>query len=217
MDRLLLGVSSFLFYTLSLAASSDNSLPANMVKVTKENNPNCVEYYNYKGQMYCSLMTIDPKPIDPQLLTFEKQKIQFDSRSWKAVWGEHKDAITTIEYLPLGQNINQWKELITSQFIPGLADVSAKEFANRVLTELKQSGVVYTSHFIDKQANAVIFEFQVQQPKNLQQDELQKVVKGSDGIYVLHYAVKKEDMGAQHRAQWVERLKNSTLIGEVKH
>lgn len=211
MNYLTFIVLSFLLCSASNAVNADSALPPNVVKVTKENNPNCVEYYTYKGQMYCSLMTIDTKPLDPQLLSYEKQKIEFDNRVWKAVWGEHKDAITTIEYIPMGQNINHWSELITSQFIPGLPNVSAKEFANRFLADLKKTGVIYSAHFIDKQAKSVIFEFQVQQPKNLQQDELQKVVKGSDGIYVLHYANKKEDMGSNNRQKWITRLKNSTL------
>ena len=202
---------SFFCASIGHAASSDSALPPDVVKVTKDNNANCVEYFNYKGAMYCSLMTIDPKPMDTKLLTYEKQHIEFDKRVWKAVWGEHKDTITTIAYLPAGQEINHWNELITSQFIPGLADVSAKEFANRVIANLKKSGVVYTTHIIEKENKLLIFEFQVQQPQNLQQDELQKIVKGNDGMYILHYAIKKVDMGEVNRKKWIQHLKDSTL------
>lgn len=201
----------FLIGSSIYAAPSNSDLPPEAVKVTKQNNPNCVEYFNYKGTMYCSLMTINPKPIDPKLLSYEKQNIHFDNRTWKAVWGEHKDAITSIEYIPAGQHINNWKELVTSQFLPGLSDVSAKEFANRLLSNLKKSGVVYTSKIIDKQPKTVILEFQIKQPKNLQQDELQKIVKTDEGIYVLHYAIKQSDMGAEKRHAWVQRLKASSL------
>jgi hypothetical protein len=193
------------------AAPVNTDLPADAVKVTKENNPNCVEYYNYKGTMYCSLMTINTKPMDPTLLTYEKQAIQFDNRAWKAVWGEHKEAITTIEYIPVGQQINHWNELITSQFIPGLSEVSAKEFANRFLSDLKKTGVIYSSKIMYQQPTTVILEFQVKQPKNLQQDELQKIVKTNEGMFVLHYAIKKSDMGEKKRQDWISRLKASTL------
>lgn len=209
-------ISTLLFSSLSFAAPLEQSLPANVVKVTKENNPNCVEYYTYKGQMYCSLMTVDNKSMDPQLLSYEKQKIQFDGRAWKAVWGEHKEAITTIEYLPLGQDINHWKELVTSQFFPGLAEVSAKEFANRFLADLKKTGVLYKSHFIETKPELVIFEFQVQEPKNLQQDELQKIVKTPEGIYVLHYAIKKTNMTSANRKKWIIYLKQSGFITSSK-
>lgn len=206
-----LTVFFILIYSSCYAVPTESSLPAEVVKVTKENNPNCVEYYNYHGNTYCSYMTINTKPMDPKLLSHEKQNIHFDSRAWKAVWGEHKNAITTIEYVPVGQTINQWNELITSQFIPGLSDVSPQEFAHRFLADLKKSGVVYTSKIIDKQKTYLILEFQVQQPSNLQQNELQKIVKTDEGIYVLHYAVKKSDMGDKQRQAWLKNLQNSSL------
>lgn len=211
MMHYLSSVFCLFFFTSSFAAPSKSDLPPEAVKVTKQNNPNCVEYFNYKGTMYCSLMTIDLKPMDKKLLVYEKQTIQFDHRAWKAVWGEHKDAITSIEYIPVGQHINHWNELITSQFIPGLPDVSAKEFANRFLSDLKKTKVVYTSKIIDKKNKSVIIEFQVKQPKNLQQDELQKIVKTDEGIYVLHYAIKKSDMGEKKRQIWIKHLQDSSL------
>lgn len=222
MDYLLPCILTVFLSAGSFAATANtDALPADLVKVTKENNPNCVEYFNYKGQMYCSLMTIADKPIDPLLLSHELQNVAFDNRAWKAAWGEHKETITTIEYIPAGQNINHWSELITTQFIPGLEEVSAKEFANRFFDDLKKSGVVYTTKIIEQQGKTVIFEFQVQQPKNLQQDELQKIVKGDKGIYVLHYTIKKEDMGEKNRQKWIQHLKNSTLknadVGELLH
>lgn len=193
------------------AASLGGDLPAGAVRVTKENNPNCAEYFNYKGDMYCSVMTVSSKPIDPQLLTYEKQEIHFDNRVWKAVWGEHKEAVTAIEYIPMGQNINHWKELLTSQFFPGLSEVSAKEFANQFLSDLKKTGVIYTSNIIANQPKLVILEFQIKQPKNLQQDELQKIVKTEEGMFVLHYAVKGSDMGEKNRKAWLKRLNASVL------
>ncbi len=212
MNFLNLNISILLFYSFNVAAANmDAALPTNAVKVTKENSSNCVEYYTYKKQMYCSSMSINNQPIDPQLLSYEKQDIQFDNRVWKAVWGEHTKAITSIEYVPAGQNINHWNELITSQFIPGMEDVSAKEFANRFLADLKKSGLTYKSYFIDKQPKAVIIEFQIKQPKNLQQDEIQKIVKGSDGIYVVHYVIKQQSMSPKNRQKWSTHLKNSTL------
>lgn len=209
MNKLIVGLGVFF---LSSSAVLADSPPPNVVKVTKENNPNCIEYISYKGAMYCSTVALDKTPsIAPQMLGYEKQNIKFDDRAWKAAWGEHKEYITSIEYLPAGDDINHWSELVTSQFMPGLEALSAQEFVNRFIANLKKSGVVFSSKILESNKNMVLFEFQVKNPQNLEQDELQKVVKGKDGLYALHYAIKKSDMGAANRAKWVKNLKESTL------
>lgn len=193
------------------AESTSTILPPNVVKVTKENNPDCIEYITYQNQMYCSLVALSTANIDPQVLTYETQNIQFDKRAWKAAWGQKTNAASTVEYIPVGDNIDRWSELVTSQYLPGLADVSAKEFKNRFIANLKKSGITYSVITIDEQPNQIIFEFKVTVPANLQQDEIQKIIKGKDGIYVLHYAVKKADMSKANRQKWIENLKKSTV------
>ena len=196
--------------------SESNKLPEHVVKVTLENNPKCIEYLRYHGDMYCSLVPLDKTSFDPQLMAYEQQNVHFDERPWKAAWGERKEYITSIEYIPIGQNINNWQELVTTQFIPGVADVSAKQFAQRFLADLKKSHVVYTFNILSEQKNIVIFEFQVHKPKNLQQDEIQKIVKGPKGLYILHYAIKKENMSSHNRSEWLNNLQQSTLKESVQ-
>ena len=59
----------------------------------------------------------------------------------------------------------------------------------------------------------VIFEFRVLAPKNVEQDELQKITKGKDGFYILHYVIKKPDIGKEERQKWIENFKNSSIQG----
>lgn len=211
MNYLLVGVF-FLFVRCAFAVSGVSSLPPDAVKVTAKNNPDCIVYLTHKGTLYCTLATIKTSPIAPgELLSYEKQNLVFDHRAWHPVWGEHKDSITSIEYLPVGKSIDKWQELITSQFVPESTNVSAVEFGNRFLKDLKKTGVIYSVHIIEKHPKLFIFEFRVKQPHNLQQDELQKITKGDDGLYIVHYAVKKADMGVESRARWLKNLKSSTL------
>jgi len=156
-------------------------------------------------------MTLETKPTTADLLTREPQKIHFDERTWSVVWGEQKTNISSIEYLPLGQNVNHWHEMIASQFIPGLKNTSARDFASNFLNSLKRTGVIASSKILKIKGNTVFLEFQVQQPQNLQQDELQKIVKTAEGIYLLHYAIKKSDMGPDNRAKWLANLSHSTI------
>lgn len=85
------------------------------------------------------------------------------------------------------------------------------QFGNQFLYNLNQSGVKYIVHVIEEKPELLIFEFKIQKPANLQQDEILKITKGKDGIYVLHYAIKKSDMTKENRDKWIKNLKNSFI------
>ncbi|MCL9684686.1 hypothetical protein [Legionella maioricensis] len=199
------------FATHCFAESASPSLPPGLIKVTEENNPKCVEYITYQGEMYCSQVALDKIPVDPHILSYEKQNIIFGHRPWKAAWGKNTPQISTIEYIPIGDDIENWNELITTQFIPGLINITPTQFGNRFLDNLKKSQATFTVHAIENQPDSLIFEFKVSKPSNLKQDEIQKVVKGKDGMYILHYAIKKPDMGETARQKWIDNIKKSSL------
>ena len=193
----------------SLAADIDTS---KLIKVTPANNSKCVEYYSHNDGLYCSTVSLQSQSIDPTLLQHEKLKIMFDDRYWQAAWGKNNSRITTIEYIPSGDDINHWNELITSQFFPGLQEkVTPKQFAEYFLRDLKKSGYKPIVSFLENTNNRVIFEFRLEQPSNQIQDELQMVTTDNQGLYVLHYAIKKADMGQQNREKWLQNLQRSSI------
>ncbi|MFC3909556.1 hypothetical protein ACFORL_10790 [Legionella dresdenensis] len=203
-------LAALLFSALSFDLFAAVS-PADLIKVTKENNPGCVEYYNYNNEMYCSIKALQPD-ANSEIKPVEKQKIIFDERVWQPAWSNKTPQITTIEYVPAGDKVEQWQELVTSQFIPGLQkQVTLQQFADNVLKNLEQTGL--TSHIktIKNQGDMVLFEFQIAKPDNLIQDELQKITVGPDGFYILHYAIRKADMGEEKRQQWIKNLSESSI------
>ena len=190
---------------------SSSTLPENVVKVTKENNSNCVVYLTYKGDMYCSIVALQDDATSPEIVTYDKQNIHFDNRVWKPAWGQKTNAVWTVEYIPAGDNINQWNELVTSQFMPGMEEMTPTQFKNKFIDSLNKTGVTYSINTIDDQPNQLIFEFKVTVPENLQQDEIQKITRGKNGIYILHYAIKKNDMSKANRQKWIENIKKSSI------
>lgn len=203
--------SVLLLTTECFAALATSPLPADLIKVTNQNNPKCVEYVTYQGKMYCSLKPLDKAAIDPKILSFEKQNIVFDNRPWKAAWGKQTPDISTVEYIPVGDNIDDWKELVTTQFIPGLKTMSPAEFGEHFVDDLKKSGFIFTTQTVMNEPDMFIFEFKIDKPSNLQQDEILKVQKGKDGLYIVHYAIKQASMSEENRAKWVSNLKKSTI------
>lgn len=202
-------ITLFAFATLVLPAQADIDT-SSLIKVEKGKNTQCAEYYNYKGELYCSTTAQRLKDTPQDYASLEKQTLVFDERPWYAAWGQKTDAITTIEYIPKGEKIDQWQELVTSQFIPGLQDkISPKVFSENVIKYLKDSGLDPKINMISEEPNRVMFEFQVLEPENLKQHELQLITKGTDGIYVLHYVIKKAPMDKALREKWIKILNES--------
>ncbi|STX51901.1 Uncharacterised protein [Legionella busanensis] len=205
----------FGFSLLTLISVSHSSInPSDLIKVNKESNPQCVEYYNYKGDTYCSTKRLQTNgaSITEAIRNSEKQNIVFDNRVWQAAWGKQDNTITTIEYLPAGDNIDDWKELITTQFIPnGQKPITPKDYLELILNNFKQAGLNPKITIWEQTPKQIIFEFQVTSPTNLQQDELQKITETPKGLYLLHYVMKQSDMGQDHRQGWLNNLKASSI------
>lgn len=200
-----------MFASISIEASTLN--PANLVKVSPSNDAKCVEYYTYQGELYCSTTAQNSQPIDPHIKQYEKLTIVFDDRPWQLGWGKKEtDSTTTLEYVPMGENIDHWNELITSQFFPGLQEkVSPRQFADMFAQQLKEGGYKPIVTILEDTPDQVIVEFRIEQPKNQAQDELQMITVDNKGLYLLHYVIKKADMGQENRKKWFNNLKNSVI------
>jgi hypothetical protein len=205
-------IYSFIFFIIfhSNLATALNP-ESDLIKVTAETDSKCVVYYHYKGALYCSKTATTSNPVDPQLKNEENLEIVFDDRPWQMAWGTKKSNITTIEYIPLGDDINNWKELITSQFFPNLQKVTPKQFAERFVQQFKDAGYNPIVSYIEESPEKVIGEVRISEPKNQAQDELFMITLDDNGLYMLHYAIKQADMGEKNREKWVKNLINSSI------
>ncbi len=198
---------AFAFSTLHAAVD-----PNTLIKVNSDVKNKCVEYYNIEGDLYCSTTVQMTKAIDPEIKTYEKQKIIFDNRPWFAAWGNKTPNTTIVEYIPDGDDINSWNELITSQFMPITDDgVTPRKIADTFIENFKKSGFNPIVKIFSEDEDAILFEFRIESPDNQKQDELQLIRKGDDGYYFLHYVIKKSDMGEENRNKWLELMEKSTI------
>lgn len=203
-----LAVALFSFYGVAAAAE----IPEGLVKVTGKSNVACVEYYSYQGESYCSTKPLSKQKIDPAVIKYETQVIQFDDRPWQAVWGKNTAQDVTVEYVPMGDDINNWQELVTSQYFPGLQDkVTPKKLAEMIIDGMKSAGYEPIVTFHKESPDEVVFEFRIQKPASQMQDELQVIRRGKTGIYVIHYAIKVGNMTDKNRALWIKNLTSSKI------
>lgn len=209
--KLILFIGPF-FMMPSVAAEAPFSV-GNLIKVNKDNETQCVQFYVYKGILYCDATLTHSNDTDPQIKNDEKLKIVFDERPWQLAWGNNTSLGTTIEYVPAGDDINNWKELVTSQFIPGLQEkITLKEFADTLIANMKSLGFNPNVTYHINTKDRILLEMRIEEPQTQVQDELELLIKDDQGIYLLHYVIKQADMGKDNREKWINNLKRSSIL-----
>lgn len=146
--------------------------------------------------------------------TFSKMKwppsMVFSDQKWQLGFHDENDDLAMAEYVTRGETVENWTELVTFQefklaFPPQVTPIA---FADKQIEGLKAKGyeIIYTN--IESSAKEAIIEFQVKSPVAQQQDEIQRLIRMPNNTFViLHYVIKKYDMGNTERAKWVQVLK----------
>ncbi len=198
---------------LALPAFSDVPTASDLIKVTKNNKANCVEYYIVKGTMYCTNKAFQSaQPVIPaNNVASERQQLTFDSREWVAAWQQHSSSVTAVEYVVKGDNINSWEELITTQWMPNLQrKMSARQLAVLTLNGYKKRNESVRINNLDSTSSKdITFEIAILLPKAEIVHEVHRIYEALDGIYSVIYAKRTRDMGDKQRDAWAARLKQA--------
>lgn len=201
----------FLILSLVLSLASAADIPYGVYSVNLINKPKCVEFYYNKDKLYCSPIAQTIKPIDPAILNYEKFNISLDDRFWVVAWGVRENFSSALKYIPKDDVLDHWSEMITSEYLPGLqSTISPRQYFNRVIESITNAGYHPIIIITKETPDEVIAEFQVKSA-NVNQDELQRIIKTDDGFYDLHYATRTSDMGSDARTKWLSNLQKSTL------
>ncbi len=148
--------------------------------------------------------------------TPEKSKfpstINLGGIEWTLGNSQEDDNLELAEYVTKGENVNNWTQLLTIQKFkfPIKEEITPKKFAEFEITQLqghKEFKIV--TNIIDANKSQAFMEFQVQSPKAEQQHELQRIIKTPDNkLIIIHYVIKKDDMGNKEKTKWLDALKN---------
>lgn len=137
--------------------------------------------------------------------------LKFNDQEWKLGYNHEDSDVALAEYVTRGENVNNWTELLTIQKFNFTIkkEVTPSAFADIEISQFKSQGYTVVTAITDANAQEAIFEFRVQAPKAEQQDEIQRIIKTADDkLIVLHYVVKKADMGDAERKKWIANLKS---------
>lgn len=145
----------------------------------------------------------------------ESIKVNFalDDKQWDLGWSNKSEDVYILEFVPKGQTVENWKELITFEFYPGLQKkINCSQFANGFLQRLTtDEPKVRVMSYLDKPDNA-IFEWVLNgSAKNADQDELDRCIFGKQGLHMVHYVKKTKSLSLAERTKWRKFLDSATL------
>lgn len=192
-------------------------LPANAAKqplsvkpVNAKSTQKCVEFYTINGQFYCANKSVSVKPSLRGALLSENNKFSFDGRAWNLDWWNQDTTRPMLEYVLKPETVNNWTEMVTSQFFPGLqSKLSPSQLMAITIEELHKRGFNPKVNLISQSAQSVLFEWKIENHPSENQYELQRIISEPKGLHLLHYA-SRPVVNEDKRVAWVKILSKAT-------
>jgi hypothetical protein len=135
-----------------------------------------------------------------------------DNKDWEIGWSNKTERSAMYEFVPKGQTVQNWKELVTLQFYPGMQDRSAADFMKSFLALLQSDEPLAKAEMISSSPDDTMMEWNVLGSKqNADQFELDRVIRGKQGLHMIHYAVKTSSFSSADRSKWLNFLRSAKL------
>ena len=132
---------------------------------------------------------------------------------WKVGhYAEIPNQYVITEFIPEGDDINNWEELLTIQHFPPLwGGPSPEDALNKLkaIREKKCPGVTKWN-IIDKDERSILYEWQATPCIGWpDQHEIARIIYRKYDTYFLHYTLKTYQMSAEQRSKWIKKLLNA--------
>jgi hypothetical protein len=156
-------------------------------------------------------MGVSVSGAPPQTSQKEYERLGFEFEpGWKVGYEAklpHQCSIT--EFIREGDEINNWKELLTIQnFPPSWGGPSSEETLNmlKAIRERQCPGVTKWN-IIGKDDKSVLYEWQAKPSLGWpDQHEIARIIYGKYNRFLLRYTVKVYQMSPEERTKWIRRF-----------
>ena len=153
-----------------------------------------------------------PPGTGPDLSKLERPVIVFDKRDWKRVTQEVKNNIVVAQFLPDGERLQDWNELVTAQLYIGLR-TEPRYYAKYVQETAVATCPGTQWQIVRETPYDVMYEWGVKGcDKAPDQSRIGRVILGTDGLHILEYAIKLGEMPADDREKWIGCLEASQIV-----
>lgn len=144
----------------------------------------------------------------------EQLALNIDTSKWKLGYSAADNKQGIKEYCLIGESVENWTELVTVQAFFGLQrSQTAGIFMSNMLNTVKKSCPDAMCKVIREAPGDVLFEWEVKNTAGLpDQYEIDRVIAGSNALWVLHYASKKLPVSPETRDTWIGALEAARLV-----
>lgn len=137
---------------------------------------------------------------------------------WKYAYGAlNPDGPSIFEWIPAGEDIDHWTQLIQIQFIPlPNSHLTSQEFADLFIAQLKKELPEVEAQILQKLPDGVVLEWKLAKEANGQvpQDEIAKIMISPSGIHRIAFTIKVPSMDESLRKTWIERISKAKLASQ---
>lgn len=119
---------------------------------------------------------------------------------------------TITEFIPEGDEINNWKEMLTIQSFPPLWGGSSPEKALNKLKTIRENKCPGMTKWnvIGKSSSSILYEWQAKSCLGWpDQHEVAIIIHRKYNTLILHYALKVTQMPTEQRAKWIKKFSNT--------
>ena len=151
-----------------------------------------------------------PTPQSQLRLPTHFMEHQFDGREWKVGYqnGNQRDLIS--EFVLPGESVQNWTELLTAHV--HFSDKDLTTLLTVMRDQLSAGSKDFKFSILEDKPTSVAFEWSHkgsgQWPA---QRECKRIMRGTDGLYTLSYAVKESSFSQVHYDKWKENIMKMQL------
>lgn len=123
---------------------------------------------------------------------------------------------TIVEYVPPGETIEDWRHLVTIQFLENERR-SLDELVAKLEETMRQFGGTLEWTVLERDANSVLYEWRLlDRPKEgaLYQDECEvsRFLRGNDGVHRVAYTERARTMDPAKRSHYIEVFRKAYVV-----
>jgi hypothetical protein len=146
----------------------------------------------------------------------KKEDLSFKlGAEWKMGYSASTTKYTILEFIRGGDDIDNWKELVTMQNFAKASDKSSPEEMLNVLKAKREKECPGATEWlvIEKNESSILFEWQAKPCLGWpEQHEIARIIFGKYNVMFLHYTAKVHELAPGTRTEWIKILAKATVV-----